>query len=230
MLRPRSRRKPLGFTLLEVLTVAGIMSGLNNQSNFQYAINQANEVKGISNLRQIYLLLETQCISDALPRAAFFPQGDPKKDPKSIMRLISGAPPQLFVSPFAPPALQDKGLSFAWNTALNGRTFDAVPRTTWVLIDVTAFITDPNVPKPHKYLVLYADGRAEAVGQPPGDIVEAVKQAQEKAKKGEAAPNKGSSAPKPVVPRDPKAVASSVQGIRLPGGQTVAVPPSLPGL
>ena len=228
MLRPKSRRKSLGFTLLEVLAVTSIMSGLNSQSNFQYAINQANQVKGLSNLRQIYLLLQVQCISGALPRATFFPEGDPKKDPKSITRLISGAPPQLFVSPFAPPALQDKGLSFAWNTALNGKTLDTVPRTTWVLIDVTAFIADPDLPKPTKYLILYADGRAEAVAQPPGDIVEAVKKAQ--AKKAQDTPKKGAAAPKPVLPKDPKAPAPAVHGIRLPNGQTAPMPSSLSGL
>ncbi len=226
MLRPKSRRKPLGITLIEILTVTSIMSGLNSQSNFQYAINQANQVKGLNNLRQIHLLLQTQCIADALPRATFFPEGDPKKDPKSITRLILNAPPQLFVSPFAPQSLQDKGLSYAWNTALNGKTLDTVPRTTWVLIDVMAFIADPSIAKPAKYLVLYADGRAEAVAEPPADIVKAVKEAE--AKKAQVVPKKSASTPTP--PRDPKVPAPNVPKIRLPGGQTVPMPPSLPGL
>ncbi|MBM4038531.1 MAG: hypothetical protein FJ290_08455 [Planctomycetes bacterium] len=225
MLRPKSRRNSLGITLIEILTVTGIMSSLNSQSDFRYAINQANQVKGLNNLRQLYLLLQTQCISGALPRATFFPEGDPKKDPKSIIRLLPGAPPQLFVSPFAPQSLQDKGLTYAWNTALNGKTLDTVPRTTWVLIDVTAFIADPSIAKPAKYLVLYADGRAEAVAEPPADIVNAVKEAE--AKKGKAAPKKGASAPKPLPSQDPKV---PVPKIRLPGGQTVPMPPSLPGL
>ncbi|HUT34700.1 MAG TPA: type II secretion system protein [Planctomycetota bacterium] len=228
MLQPRRRRKPVGITLIEILTVTSIMSGLHSQSNFQYAINKANEVKGLSNLRQIHLLLQTQCIAGALPRAAFFPEGDPKKDPKSITRLIAGAPPQLFVSPFAPPSLQDKGLSYAWNTALNGRTLDTVPRTTWVLIDVTAFLVDPDIPKPGKYLVLYADGRAEAIAEPPADIVKSVREAQ--AKKAPVAPKKGASLPKPLPPRDPKGPAPNIPKIRLPGGQTVPMPPSVPGL
>jgi hypothetical protein len=185
MFMPRSRRKALGFTLIEVLTVTGILSGLNSQGDFRYALHKANEVSGLNNLRQIYLLLQTQCITEGLPSAAFYPKGDPKKDPKSIMRLLSGAPPQLFVSPFAPPALQAKGLTYAWNDTVNGKSPDAVPRTTWLLIDVTAFIADPNVPKPSKYLVLYADGRTEAVAEPPADILKAVKEAEEKkAKEG----------------------------------------------
>jgi len=177
MLKPRSRRKPLGFGLIEVLAVTGIMTGLNSQSNFRYAINMANEVKGINNLKQIYLLLQTQCMMGGLPNAAFYPKGDPKKDPKSIVRLVQGAPPQLFVSPFAPPALQEKGLTFAWNDAVNGKDFDAV-RNAWLLVDVAAFIADPNVAKPTKYLILYANGKAEAVSTLPPDIVKAVQEAE----------------------------------------------------
>jgi hypothetical protein len=176
MLQPKSRRKPMGFALIEVLAVSGILTGLNSQTNFQYALNQANEVKGISNLKQIYLLLTMQCITGGLPNAAFYPKGDPKKDPKSIVRLISGAPQQLFVSPFAPPALQAKGLTFAWNDKVNGRDLDTV-RRTWLMVDLAAFITDPKVPKPTKYLILYANGKAEATSTLPSDIVKAVQEA-----------------------------------------------------
>ena len=230
MLRPKSRRKPLGMTLVEVLIVAGIMSGLHSQSNFRYALHKANELKGINNLRQLHLLLQTQCITGGLPNAALYPQGDPKKDPKSIVRLIPGAPPQLFVSPFAPDALQEKGLTYAWNTALNGKTLDVVPGGTWVLIDVTAFIVDPDLPKPGKYLVLYADGRAEAVTDLPPDVVKAVKEAQ--AKKSQPEPKRKESL-KPNAPAKPPSPRSSLPRVptsRLPSGQTIPIPPNLPGL
>jgi len=182
MLKSRSRRKPMGFALVEVLVVSGILSGLNSQSNFQYALNQANQIKGINNLKQIHLLLQMQSMTGGLPNAAFYPKGDPKKDPKSIVKLISGAPPQLFVSPFAPPALQAKGLTFAWNDKVNGKDLDTV-RNTWLLVDLAAFIADPGTPKPTKYLILYANGKAEATSTLPPDIVKAVTEAQEKAQK-----------------------------------------------
>lgn len=226
MLRPRSRRKPLGVTLVEIMTVTAILSGLNSQSNFRYAIHKANEIKGLNNLKQIYLLLQTQCIAGGLPNAAFYPEGDPRKDPKSIVRLISGAPPQLFISPFAPDALQEKGLTYAWNNTLNGKTLDVVPGTTWVMIDMTAFIADPNLPKPSRYLVLYANGRAEAVSEPPSDILKAVREAE--AKKRQTPPAK--SVPKRKAPTSQKSAPSSLPKVRLPGGQTVPMPPSLPGI
>jgi len=182
MLKPRSRRKPLGFTLVEILAVTGIVSGLSSHQDFRYAINLANQVKGLHNLRQIHTLLQIRCLTEGYPDAAFYPKDDPKKDPKSILRLLSDAPAELFVSPFAPPALQKKGLTYAWNDTVNGKSPDAVPGTTWLLIDLAACVADPKVEKPSKYLVLYASGKAEAVATPPDDVVRAVKEAEAKAK------------------------------------------------
>ena len=174
------RKRALGFTIVEVLAVTGLIAGLHSQGNYGYAINQANEVKGINNLKQIHILLMAQTITAKLPDAAFYPKDDPTKDPKSILRLIQGAPPELFVSPFAPAALKQKGLTFAWNDAVNGKDLDALPRNTWLLVDLAAFIADPKIPKPGTYLILYADGRAVAADTLPPDIVNAVKEAQAK--------------------------------------------------
>jgi len=176
----RSRSRTLGFTLVEVMAVTGIMSALHSQGGYQYAITKANEARGIHNLKQIYMLLEAQCIGGALPNAAFYPAGDPMRDPKSIVRLIEGASPDLFVSPFAPEGLKRRGLTFAWNDTVNGKDLSLLPRDTWLLIDLAAFIADPSVPKPGRYLVLYADGRALAVSDLPQDIVEIVRQVEAK--------------------------------------------------
>ena len=180
MLKPRSRRKPLGFTLVEILAVTGIVSGLSSHQDFRYAINLANQVKGLHNLRQIHTLLQIRCLTEGYPDAAFYPKDDPKKDPKSILRLLSDAPAELFVSPFAPPALQRKGLTYAWNDTVNGKQPDSVPGNTWLMIDLPAFIADPKVERPSKYLVLYASGRAEALTALPADIQKAVAEAQAK--------------------------------------------------
>ncbi|NQT86833.1 hypothetical protein HQ560_08725 [bacterium] len=183
MFKPRSRRRSAGFTLIEILAVTGIMSGLQGQSqgNWRYGISKANEIKGLHNLKQIHLLIQMQAMTGRLPSAAFYPQGDPKKDPKSIVRLVQGAPPELFISPFAPPALQQKGLTFAWNDKVNGKGLDSVSRE-WLLVDLAAFIADPKIPKPKKYLILYGDGRAIASTTLPPGIAKAVKEAETKKK------------------------------------------------
>ena len=179
----RLRRRSRAFTVLEVLAATSIMASLQSGGNFFYAITKANEVRGVNNLKQIHLMLYAQTIGEAMPRAAFYPKGDPKTDPQSIVRLIHGAPPQLFVSPFAPEGLKKKGLTFAWNDKVNGRDMGILKKNTWLLIDLAAFIADPKVKKPPRYLVLYADGRALAVKDLPPDIINAVKQAVAQGKK-----------------------------------------------
>jgi len=52
-----------------------------------------------------------------------------------------------------------------------------------LLVDLGAFIVNPDVPRPSKYFILYADGRALAVKDLPTDIQRAVKAAAAKAKK-----------------------------------------------
>ena len=183
MFRIVRRRRLLAFGLIEVMAVSAIMSTLSSQTGgFRYAIDKARETEGVNNLTQIHLLLTTQNIGGSLPNAAFYPQGDPKKDPKSIVNLIQGAEgmSELFVSPFAPDELKRKGLTFAWNDTVNGKDMSLLPKDTWLLIDMAAFIADPGVPSPHKFLVLYADGRALAVNSLPADIDEVVKKARAK--------------------------------------------------
>ena len=188
----RARRRSLGFTLVEVLAVTTIMSGLASQGGgvYSYAISVANELRGLHNLRQLHQLLQMQSMTDGLPRAAFYPQGDPKADPKSIVRLVQGAPPELFVSPFAPEPLKRKGLTYAWNDSVNGKDLSLLPKDTWLLIDLPAFLADAKTPKPGRYLVLYASGRAESVEMPPADIVKAVKEAEAKLVATPGAPKK----------------------------------------
>jgi len=182
MFLPRSRRRMLGFTLVEILTVTSIISGLQSQSggNYRYGISKANEVVGLNNLKQIYLLLQTQMITEGYPKAAFYPKGDPMTDPQSIVKLVQGGVPQLFVSPFAPEPLRKTGLTYAWNDTVNGKQPDSVPGNTWLMIDLPAFIADPKIERPSKYLVLYASGKADALTTLPADIQKAVAEAQAK--------------------------------------------------
>ncbi len=192
MMRFRSRRRLLAFALIEVMAATAIMSSLQSQGGaYRYAVTMANELNGVNNLRQVHMLLQ---IEGRLPKAAFYPKGNPKKDPKSIVRLIKGAPPQLFISPFAPEALKKKGLTYAWNDTVHRKDPSRLPRKTWLLIDLPAFIADPKIPKPTRYLVLYADGTAAAIDRPPSDIVKAVKAAQAKVKAKAGGQRKGSPA------------------------------------
>lgn len=169
-----------GFTFVEVLAVTTMIGALAAGGNYQYAINRANETKGMNNLKQIHALLQVQSATDRLPAAAFYPAGNPAQDPKSIVKLLPEASAELFVSPFAPDALKKKGLTFAWNDSVGGKDLGSLSADTWLLIDVTAFIANPKTPKPAKYLVLYADGRVLSVSTLPPDIAKVVQEAQAK--------------------------------------------------
>jgi len=227
MLRSRTRRRPTGFTLIEVLAVTGLMASLHSGGNYQYALSKAREIKGVNSLKQLHLLLQMQCITGTLPKAALYPKSDPRKDPKSIMRLIQGAPPQMFISPFAPEPLRQKGLTFAWNDAVNGKRLSSLPRNTWLLIDLAAFIADPKVPKPRKYLILYANGKAMAVSSLPPDIDKAVKKAKAKGSKGKASPK--STRPQ-TRSKGNSTKRESDAAKRLPGGVRLPSLPRVPGL
>lgn len=179
----RLRRNLVAFALIEVMAVSGIMSTMASQSagGYRYAIDAARKTQGVSNLKQIYMMIQAECVGGGLPNAAFYPKGDPMKDPSSIAVILKG-PREMWMSPFAPEAFKSKGLTFVWNDNVNGKDIGNVPKDTWLLIDMAAFITDPNVPKPPKYLILYADGRADAVAEVPYDIKKVVQEAEAKHK------------------------------------------------
>lgn len=224
---PRRRRRA-GFTLIEVMAVTGLMAGLHSQGNYQYALSKANEIKGLQQLRQLYMLIQMQAMTGGFPKAAFYPKGDPLKDPTSIVRLVPSAPKELFLSPFAPEALRRKGLAYAWNDTLSGKPAGSAPGSTWMLIDLAAFIADPNVPRPRKYLVLYCNGKVDAVTTPPADIIRAVKAAHAKLKKDKA----GGKKKPPTSPpkKDDKTGVPKGLNKRIPGIGNLPIPPAVPGL
>lgn len=179
----RVRRSLVAFALIEVMAVSGIMSTMASQSGggYRYAIDAAKKTQGVNNLKQIYMMIQAECVGGGLPSAAFYPKGDPMKDPSSIAAILKG-PREIWTSPFAPEAFKAKGLTYVWNDSVNGKDIGNVPKETWLLIDMAAFITDPQMSKPPKYLILYADGRADAVSEVPYDIKKVVQEAEAKQK------------------------------------------------
>jgi type II secretory pathway pseudopilin PulG len=177
----KSRRNLVAFALIEVMAVSGIMSTMASQGSggYRYAIDAARQTQGVNNLKQIYMMIQAECVGGGLPNAAFYPKGDPLKDPTSIAAILKG-PREIWMSPFAPEAFKVKGLTYVWNDTVNGKDIGNVSKNTWLLIDMAAFITDPQMSKPPKYLILYADGRADAVAEVPADIKKVVQEAEAK--------------------------------------------------
>lgn len=175
-MRLNRRKRKRGFTLIEVLAAAAIVTGVSSKS-YKNVHDRAAAMKCQHNLRQIGMILMT---SGPLPKAAFYPKGDPMKDPKSIRVLLSKkVPGEMFVCPAAPPELAKKGLTFLWNDKLNGRSMMGV-RKTWVLIEMNCLGKPAVAPHMGKYHVLYTDGSVATVTQPPKEIMDALTKASKK--------------------------------------------------
>jgi hypothetical protein len=127
----------------------------------------------------------------------------------------------------APQQFQKAGLTFVWNSGVNGKLLDDLPPRTWLVMDMNgaAYVVPELVPRNGDgYLVLYADGSVKWEHQPPQVLApdEAAKLKQmvrtstrppdggeggEPADGGEAAAPAAPAAPQVVVPADPDAAA-----------------------
>ena len=122
-----------------------------------------------ANLRTLYRAFELyEMERGTLPRLAFFPDL-PAEDTDSLKVVLEpfGASAGTCLCPASPPNLRDNGLSYVWNTRLNGQKMPKgdQPRE-WMLVEVQALSDD--VPAPHwgRYHVLYSDGRVERMADP----------------------------------------------------------------
>lgn len=171
----RYRRRSWGQTLAEVAVCCGILSSLGGGGNAAWvALGTARRTEAISNLRQVYQAMLVQFEEGQLPEAAFYPdvRRDPnavRTDPRSIVNQIPGLPGSFWISPGAPEQFARLGLTYVWNSGVNGRLIDQLDPRTWLLMDMNgaAYFTPGITPRAQGYLVLYADGQVKYEMQPP---------------------------------------------------------------
>lgn len=119
-------------------------------------------------LSQIYMALELyQAERGALPDLAMFPQN--RYHANSLARFLreQGFSEELAQCPASGYWLSKYGVSYVWNTALNGKRLGSMDRT-WMLVEIHAL--DPeHYPRPHFgfYHVLYTDGSIQRVKKSP---------------------------------------------------------------
>jgi len=184
------------------MAAATIVAGLQN-TQYKDVQNQAKAMKCQHNLRQLGMVLMT---AGNLPNAAFYPKGDPRADPKSIVVLLKDkAPAQLFVCPTTPKGLQERGLTFLWNDKLNGKNLMMV-RKTWVMVEMNCLAKDPVAPHKGNYHVLYSDASVKATDKPPKEILEALAEL----KKREPAMEE--KRPEPAATGEPAAIRQLAKG------------------
>lgn len=174
----RLRRRSWGQGLAEVAVVCGIMSSMagGGAGAAWGVLDMARRTRVISNLRQIYMAIQMYADdNDGLPNAEFYPdiRRDPKavtNSPRSIVRLLGqGIPASFWINPTAPERFQQAGLTFVWNTTVNGKNLDQLEPRTWLLMDMNAaaYMIPDVIPRAGGYLVLYADGSVKYEMQPP---------------------------------------------------------------
>lgn len=197
-MRLQIKKRFRGFTLIEVMTVAAIVTSMESNS-YQGVMDKTKALKCQNNLRQIGLVLMTM---GELPDADFYPEGDPKTDPKSLVVLTKDSlPEEIFVCPTSPRALADRGLTYLWNDRLNGRNMIGAGKT-WVMIEMNCVTENPVAPHSGKYNVLFTDGTVKELATPPKEILEALAEAKKQGmKKKASAANQPETLEKIEVPK-----------------------------
>ncbi len=229
-----ARRRRLGQGLAEVATVCSIMTSMagGGAGAAWQVLGMAQRTVAISQMKQIHLAV-TMYADDhdgRLPTADMYPniKADPnavQTSPRSIVRVLGNrVPKQLWVAPRAPEAFQKAGLTYIWNSGVNGQLADQVNARTWLLMDMNAaaYVLPELVPRNSGgYLVLYADGSIKYEMAPPQVVPEADKNRLQQAIQqggtatGPAGPAGGAGGPgagggqatkpEPVAPKDPDA-------------------------
>ena len=113
------------------------------------------------NLQKIFdALVDYETKFGFLPKLAFYPD-NARLDPDSItMKLAAfGITESDCVCPSSPAVLQDTGITYLWNIALNTQQLNDFPTSTWMMVEIHALSS--SVPAPHlrTYNILYTDGR-----------------------------------------------------------------------
>jgi hypothetical protein len=145
-------------SLMMLLTIALLVAGSYFVLRQQAMARQCQD-----NLRVIYMALEMYEIERGhLPNLSFFPD-NPADDNDSLMVELGrfGVTPRSCVCPATPAPHRELGLTYIWNTKVNGKQLQAPGERTWLLVELGAL--SDELPAPHFgcYHVLYSDGKIE---------------------------------------------------------------------
>lgn len=124
------------------------------------------------NLTRIFEALEIhEMTHGALPHLAFYP-AEPLTDTESICIVLEayGIDPSTWICPSAPDVMTGTGLTYIWNTRLNGRSLRNLGERQWMLMELHGL--DQTLPGPHfrSCNVLFTDGTVERVRNPAESI------------------------------------------------------------
>ena len=126
------------------------------------------------NLRRLYMALEMyEMDRGALPNLAFFPE-EPRTEADSLRVVLEkyGAGGDTCVCPKTHPNHRRLGLTYVWNTKLNGGELHGPGTREWMLTEINGL--SGQVPAPHlrHYNILYTDGWVQSSKEPPPTLAE----------------------------------------------------------
>ena len=121
------------------------------------------------NLQKIYgALVDYEDRFGFLPKLAFYPD-DARLDPDSVTVKLAafGVLESDCICPSSPAVLQDAGITYLWNIALNMQRLEDFSTSTWVMVEIHSLSS--SVPAPHlrTYNILFTDGRVTKSRRPP---------------------------------------------------------------
>lgn len=185
MIFRKSARRARGAALAEVVALAATLSSLGAAA-FSGSKSSANKTACAAHLTKLGKALKMYALDNygKLPSCKLYPGAKAKTDPKSIRKALAEyiSTGSTFTCGGAPSKINGYGLGYLWNDAVNGKSLRKLPKTTWLMTDVTAVKAAINsktaaakkinlkaIPPAHSggYNILYADGRVKFSKTPP---------------------------------------------------------------
>jgi len=162
-----------GHAVLKIIVLTGVLAAVMALI-YIVLIQAARTVTCRDQLTRIYQALEVYEMSHgAMPRLAFYPE-QPLSDIESICVALEayGLEPETWVCPGSHRVIANTGLSYIWNTRLNGRSLRSFREPQWLLAEIHALA--PDVPRPHLGYcnVLFTDGSIQRVRYPAQEIAD----------------------------------------------------------
>lgn len=167
----RSIEGRAGHAVLKMVVLAFIVCVLMG-GIYLALIAATRTVACADNLKRIYGALEIYELSHgALPRMDFYPD-EALTSPESMCVVLEsyGLESATWICPATHRVIRDTGLSYLWNTRLNGVSLRALPERQWMLVEINAISAE--VPRPHLGYcnVLFTDGTVERMKNPAREI------------------------------------------------------------
>jgi prepilin-type processing-associated H-X9-DG protein len=162
---PRTSRS--GHAVLKLVALTGVLAATIGIIYF-VLVEAARTVQCRDQLSRIYQALEVYEMSHgSLPRLAFYPE-EPLADLDSICVVLEayGLESSTWICPSSHKVIANAGISYIWNTRLNGRNTRSLREPQWMMVEINALSAD--APRPHLGYcnVLFTDGSIARIRNP----------------------------------------------------------------